>query len=67
MKQLKIPGLVLGDDGIIAMAKCVKNIDDLEFGSSLDKKITKKGLEALSGKISSRINPVSYQHENVLL
>jgi len=67
MKQLDIGDLELGDDGIMAMAKCVKNIDFLIFGSSVHKEITKNGVEALSREISNRIDPVSYQHENVFM
>ena len=60
METLSLPSTVRSDDGLIAFAKCVKNVDKLlivnEVGPS---EFTPKGIQAISDGILKRDNPVS--------
>ena len=63
MEQLIISSIEIGDDGIIAIASCIQNIEKLQFGTFGEEGITTKGIEALSTSIQNRNLPVSNHYK----
>ena len=61
MKILDIRNVKLGDDGFVAIASCVTNIDQLWIKNNHDAKLTIKGIRELAKGILKRNKPVNYQ------
>ena len=59
MKWLNISSNDIGDDGLIEIAKCVKNVEKLSVGSFADETITMKGIKAVYDEVSKLEKPVS--------
>ena len=59
MKKLTLISIKLGDDGLAAIASCVRNIDKLVIKNMNDSEITMKGIHVLTEEILKRDKPVS--------
>jgi len=59
MTRLYVNEILLGDDGFLALASCIKNIEELRIvETAIDEKLTFKGFQALAKDISKRDRPV---------
>ena len=61
MEKVDICDVKLGDDGFVAIASCVTNIDQLWIGNKNDTELTINGIRALAQGILNRNKPVSYR------
>jgi len=53
---------MLGDEGLIAMASCIHNVENVLVGREDDENISVNGIQALYEAIKSRPKPVSALH-----
>ena len=65
METLDLKFSELGDDDLIALAKCLRNVDNLTIQGFHINKAPAKGIQAISNEILKRDNPVSAKYSEI--
>ena len=65
METLDLLFAELGDDDLIALAKCVRNVDSLTIRGFHINCAPTKGIQAISNEILKRDNPVSAKYSKI--
>ena len=65
MKRLDLRDIDFRDHDIIALAKCIRKVDNLTIGNFYINFVTVKGIRAISDEISKRDNPVSAKYSEI--
>ena len=58
MKALNIREIILGDDGFVAIASCVRCVKELVLGDFSDTELTLEGIRALAHEVCKLDKPV---------